>query len=78
MYLFLCTDDLRWRGLTRLDHAALFFAAMCHDCEHPGLTNSFLINTNSPLAVRCVPSNAPEPPPYLFQCNIKSRMCTQV
>ena len=36
------------------NHAAnlpLFISAAIHDFEHPGVSNTFLINTNSPLAV---------------------------
>jgi cAMP-specific phosphodiesterase 4 len=35
-----------------LERCALLVASLCHDCAHPGLTNSFLIATHAPLAAR--------------------------
>ncbi|KAH7331498.1 hypothetical protein KP509_20G036700 [Ceratopteris richardii] len=38
--------------LNTLEIFALLLAALCHDVDHPGLTNSFLSVTNDPLAIR--------------------------
>jgi hypothetical protein len=35
-----------------IDVFALLVAALCHDLDHPGCTNSFLINTEDELALR--------------------------
>jgi len=40
------------RYLRSIDVFAIMVASLCHDCGHPGLTNSYLIATNSPLAQR--------------------------
>lgn len=37
--------------LTSLDRFALLISALCHDMNHPGVNNSFLIRTRSELAV---------------------------
>lgn len=36
--------------LTKFDVSALFIAALCHDIDHPGVNNSFMINSNSDMA----------------------------
>lgn len=38
-------------NLSALDLASIYFAAMIHDYEHPGLTNDFLKNTSDDLAI---------------------------
>eukprot|EP01018_Ginkgo_biloba_P017769 Gb_02192 [translate_table: standard] len=38
--------------LNDLEMLALALAALCHDVDHPGLTNAFLVNCNDPLAIR--------------------------
>lgn len=38
--------------LTREEQFSCLIAAMCHDIDHPGVNNAFLINTGAPLAVR--------------------------
>ena len=38
--------------LTSLDIAALFLACIVHDYKHPGYTNSYLVNTNDPIAIK--------------------------
>ncbi|KAJ7521962.1 hypothetical protein O6H91_19G076900 [Diphasiastrum complanatum] len=37
---------------SQLEKLALAIAAVCHDVDHPGLTNAFLIACNDPLALR--------------------------
>eukprot|EP00002_Diphylleia_rotans_P025555 TRINITY_DN5053_c0_g1_i1.p1 TRINITY_DN5053_c0_g1~~TRINITY_DN5053_c0_g1_i1.p1 ORF type:complete len:1348 (+),score=245.05 TRINITY_DN5053_c0_g1_i1:52-4095(+) len=37
--------------LCNIDILALIVAAICHDLDHPGVNNSFEINTKSPLAM---------------------------
>lgn len=37
--------------LTPLEEAALMIGSLAHDVGHPGLTNQYLINVRSPLAV---------------------------
>ncbi|KAK9867208.1 hypothetical protein WJX84_010389 [Apatococcus fuscideae] len=36
--------------MTQLEKYALMLAALCHDMDHPGLNNSYLINSRSELA----------------------------
>eukprot|EP01018_Ginkgo_biloba_P026180 Gb_03588 [translate_table: standard] len=38
--------------LNYIEKLALVMAALCHDVDHPGLTNSFLVYCNDPLAIR--------------------------
>ena len=38
--------------LEDLDCLALLLSAICHDLEHPGLTNAYQVNTSSELALR--------------------------
>lgn len=38
--------------LTPVQRTALFFAAICHDLEHPGLSNTYQVNEKTELAVR--------------------------
>ncbi|KAK3276227.1 hypothetical protein CYMTET_15687 [Cymbomonas tetramitiformis] len=37
---------------TELDVFVLITAAVCHDVDHPGLNNSYLVNTRHPLATQ--------------------------
>ena len=39
-------------AIGKLELFALFVAALCHDLQHPGVTNQFLIATDDPLALR--------------------------
>jgi high affinity cAMP-specific and IBMX-insensitive 3',5'-cyclic phosphodiesterase 8 len=34
-----------------IDEVAALLAAIVHDLDHPGKTNSFLVNSSSPLAL---------------------------
>ena len=38
--------------LTSLDLCGLFLACIVHDYKHPGLNNSYLINSHNPIAIR--------------------------
>lgn len=38
--------------LRTLDVFALFIAALCHDMDHPGVSNAFLVETDNELALR--------------------------
>jgi hypothetical protein len=38
--------------LSDIDYASFLIAAIIHDYKHPGLTNSFLMNSKNELAVR--------------------------
>jgi hypothetical protein len=49
---FLTGSRLRAARLRDVDVLALLLSAMCHDLEHPGVTNSFQVNTRSALALR--------------------------
>jgi hypothetical protein len=50
-WLFVTQSSLRSGRLAAdLDVFALLITAMCHDLEHDGVTNAFLVNTESPLA----------------------------
>lgn len=52
-YLFLLNSGLRRKGLLHdCDCLALLLAAICHDLEHTGVTNSYHVNTRSALALR--------------------------
>lgn len=50
-FLFVARSDLRGRALRDLDVLALLFSAICHDLEHPGLTNAYQVNTKHRLAL---------------------------
>ncbi|CAH0381881.1 unnamed protein product [Bemisia tabaci] len=45
------TDRLKESVFTPLEICAALFAATIHDVDHPGLTNQFLINSSSELAL---------------------------
>ena len=47
--LLVTQSGLRARVLTDLDVLALLLSALCHDLEHPGLTNGFLSRAQHPL-----------------------------
>jgi len=49
MFVLLTTMNVQ-RFLRPLDVYTLMLACLCHDSGHPGLTNAFLIATESPLA----------------------------
>ncbi|BFI40333.1 protein MpCAPE [Marchantia polymorpha subsp. ruderalis] len=51
VYLILTLVDGR-KKLSHLEVFALALAALCHDVDHPGLTNAFLVATYDPLALR--------------------------
>eukprot|EP00475_Leptophrys_vorax_P020727 TRINITY_DN2844_c0_g1_i1.p1 TRINITY_DN2844_c0_g1~~TRINITY_DN2844_c0_g1_i1.p1 ORF type:complete len:623 (+),score=96.25 TRINITY_DN2844_c0_g1_i1:692-2560(+) len=51
VFALLCEFELS-KHLTNLDILSLLIASLCHDVEHPGVNNAFLIKTRSPLAVR--------------------------
>jgi len=51
-WLFMADSCLRKRQLQEIDWLALLLAAVCHDLEHPGTTNSYQVNTGSALALR--------------------------
>ena len=40
------------RHMSPTERLALLLAAACHDVQHPGRSNAFLVATNDPLAVR--------------------------
>jgi len=48
--VFLLQDDVK-NALERTDEVAALIAAVVHDVDHPGFTNSFLCNAGSELAV---------------------------
>jgi hypothetical protein len=52
MFVLLTTMNVQ-RCLRSIDVFAIMVASLCHDCGHPGVTNSYLIATNSPLTRRC-------------------------
>jgi hypothetical protein len=49
---FLTQSRLRAARLRYLDVLALLLSALCHDLDHPGLTNAFHVSTRSQLATR--------------------------
>ena len=51
LYTLLLATHLAKR-LDPIELAAAFVAAVCHDLDHPGLSNSFQCKSRSPLAVR--------------------------
>jgi hypothetical protein len=53
MFVMLTTMNMR-RFLRPIDVFAVMVASLCHDCGHPGLTNAYLIATNSPIGIDCV------------------------
>ncbi len=53
VFLFLTQSRLRGTRLRDdLDVLALLLSAMCHDLQHGGVTNAFLVNSGSELALR--------------------------
>ena len=47
-----CPNGLRDIGIVEdMLEISLYLAAICHDYEHPGLTNDFLIKSHHPLAL---------------------------
>jgi hypothetical protein len=51
VFALLCEFEMS-KHLTNLDILSLLIASICHDVEHPGVNNAFLIKTKSPLAIR--------------------------
>eukprot|EP01083_Nonionella_stella_P240251 840059_1 len=51
VYLLLIQTRICGEHLTRLDVLCAFIAALCHDVEHPGKDNLYLINSESELAI---------------------------
>eukprot|EP00002_Diphylleia_rotans_P032042 TRINITY_DN6699_c0_g1_i2.p1 TRINITY_DN6699_c0_g1~~TRINITY_DN6699_c0_g1_i2.p1 ORF type:complete len:972 (-),score=215.66 TRINITY_DN6699_c0_g1_i2:574-3489(-) len=49
-YIIITTTDVG-AYLTPLDIFGLLVACICHDVDHPGTNNAFLMNSNSPLAI---------------------------
>lgn len=52
MYVFINTCSLEERFFSKAELAALITACICHDLDHPGLTNAYQINAQTELAVR--------------------------
>ncbi|CAI2359069.1 unnamed protein product [Moneuplotes crassus] len=53
LYYFLENCDVKEVcNLSRMEEMSMLLAGFMHDLNHPGYTNSFLINTSSPLALR--------------------------
>jgi hypothetical protein len=50
VYLFLTQSALRRTRLRDVDVLALMLSAICHDLEHGGFTNAYLVNSGAPLA----------------------------
>ena len=47
-----CQNGLRDAGIVEdMLEYSMYMAAICHDYEHPGLTNDFLIKSHHPLAM---------------------------
>ncbi|KAL2613527.1 hypothetical protein R1flu_025219 [Riccia fluitans] len=51
VYLLLTLVEAK-KKLSQLEIFALALAALCHDVDHPGLNNQFLVATYDPLALR--------------------------
>ncbi|KAF7723081.1 hypothetical protein EC973_002365 [Apophysomyces ossiformis] len=47
---YMLTELVAVRYLSPLDVAALLLSALCHDAGHPGYTNLYQVNCNTPLA----------------------------
>ena len=70
---------LHWemdRTLTHVEYFALIISALCHDLEHPGVNNPFLVSSRSDLATlyndrSCIHINTP----VLIQVYIPVCMC---
>lgn len=53
LYYFMHSCDVRdICKLTRMEEMTMLLAGFMHDIDHPGFSNSFLINTAAPLAIR--------------------------
>ncbi|KAL0209601.1 hypothetical protein RCL1_008439 [Eukaryota sp. TZLM3-RCL] len=51
MCFFLLSSVRQRRLIEPVEQLALMTAALCHDVEHPGLNNAFLVQARSPLAI---------------------------
>jgi high affinity cGMP-specific 3',5'-cyclic phosphodiesterase 9 len=49
IFAFINTSNLM-QTTSSLDRMAMLISALCHDIDHPGVTNQFLIGSRSPLA----------------------------
>lgn len=49
MFLTSCEAHTRFSAI---EIFSIALAALCHDVDHPGLTNAFLLTTYDPLALR--------------------------
>eukprot|EP00967_Tisochrysis_lutea_P058808 scaffold74911_cov35-Tisochrysis_lutea.AAC.2 len=48
--------------LTKLQELALLLAALCHDLDHPGVSNAFLVNTGELVALWHASADVPLSP----------------
>ena len=48
----LCRQAAITNALTSMDIFSILIASICHDLQHPGLNNNYLVNTYSELALR--------------------------
>ena len=51
MAFALCANTVQGKTLQPLEKFSLMITAVCHDMDHGGKSNDFLINTSSPLAL---------------------------
>lgn len=63
MYCFIVGTELKQK-LTASDKLVLLVSALCHDLDHPGLTNSYQANAHTELAIR-----------YNDECPLESHHC---
>jgi cAMP-specific phosphodiesterase 4/high affinity cAMP-specific and IBMX-insensitive 3',5'-cyclic phosphodiesterase 8 len=52
VHAYLCGGVAAMAGFTPEEEFGLLVAAICHDAQHPGVNNAFLVATAHPLAVR--------------------------
>lgn len=78
----MCYYQLFWCGVFKnvrlIDSFGLLVAALCHDLDHPGYTNSYLIETEDEIAIRYNDSSVLENHSAFLACDLLRRKATAI